>query len=107
MAGPLHLAAPDAQALMRSRYTAHVHRDAVYLLATWHASTRPQRLDFEPGQRWLGLQVMQHQRDGDNHASVSFVARSKLLGRAQALAETSRFVREAGRWFYLDGGIGG
>jgi SEC-C motif-containing protein len=31
------------------------------------------------------------------------VARSKLGGRAQRLHETSRFVREDGRWFYVDG----
>jgi SEC-C motif-containing protein len=37
---------------------------------------------------------------------VSFVARSKLAGRAHRLQETSRFVREAERWYYLDGDVG-
>lgn len=104
-AGPLHLQAPDAAALMRSRYSAYVLRLADYLLATWHPATRPAALDFEPGQRWLGLQVLAHQRQDDSHATVAFVARSKLAGRAQRLAETSRFVREQGRWFYVDGDI--
>ena len=40
-AGPLHLQAPDAPALMRSRYTAYVLQRGDYLLDTWHASTRP------------------------------------------------------------------
>ena len=101
--GPLQHQAPDAEALMRSRYSAFVLERADYLLATWHRSTRPPRLDFEPGLRWLGLTVQAHQRQDDDHATVRFVARSKLGGRASRLSETSRFVREAGRWFYVDG----
>ena len=104
-AGPLHLQAPDAAALMRSRYSAFALRRADYLLATWHPSTRPPALDFEPGQRWLGLQLQSHQVQDADHATVAFVARSKLSGRAQVLTETSRFVREHGRWFYVDGDI--
>ena len=88
---------------MRSRYSAFVMQQAHYLLATWHASTRPAALSFEPGQRWLGLQVKHHQCVDDDHATVGFVARSKLGGRAQHLHETSRFVRQAGQWFYVDG----
>ncbi len=107
LAGPLHLQAPDAVALMRSRYSAFVLQDAAYLQATWHASTRPAMIDFEPGLRWLGLQVLQHQVADEDHASVRFVARSKLSGRAHRLVETSRFVRNAKRWFYLDGEIAG
>jgi SEC-C motif domain protein len=103
-AGSLHLQAPDAQALMRSRYVAYVRHDAPYLLATWHASTRPAHLQFEAGQRWLGLDVKRHAVLDSEHATVAFVARCRsATGRAQRLQETSRFVREGGRWFYLDG----
>ena len=103
--GPLHLQAPDAEALMRSRYSAFVLERADYLLATWHASTRPSRLEFEPGLRWLGLTVQQHQRQDEHHATVRFVARSKLGSRANRLTENSRFVREGGRWLYVDGDL--
>ena len=103
-AGPLHLQAPDAQALMRSRYAAYVLGLADYLLATWHPSTRPAAIEPDPpGLRWLGLEVKRAQQADDDHASVEFVARSKLGGRAHRLHETSRFVRESGRWYYLDG----
>lgn len=102
-AGPLHLQAPDAEALMRSRYSAFVLEDADYLLQTWHARTRPAQLDFEPGLRWLGLQVRRHLPAPDGRAEVEFVARSKLGGRAHRLHETSRFVHEGGRWYYVDG----
>ena len=71
----------------------------------WHPSTRPQSLDFEPGLRWLGLAVKAHERQDENHATVHFVARSKWGGRASRLIETSRFVREDGRWLYVDGDL--
>lgn len=103
-----HLAqapAPDAESLMRSRYSAFVREDAAYLLATWHASTRPPRIDFEPGLRWLGLEVRAHRATGPDAAEVEFVARSRLAGRAHRLHERSRFVREQGRWFYVDGDL--
>ncbi|MEY3273734.1 MAG: hypothetical protein RLZZ341_2640, partial [Pseudomonadota bacterium] len=61
---------------------------------------------FEPGLRWLGLEVKRHQRIDDDHAVVEFVARSKLGGRAHRLHETSRFVRDdGGRWHYVDGDL--
>lgn len=104
-AGPLQLQAPDADSLMRSRYSAHVLELADYLLATWHPGTRPAALSFEPGLRWLGLQVQPAVAGDAGHATVAFVARSKLGGRAHRLVETSRFVREQGRWYYLDGDV--
>ena len=95
---------PDAESLMRSRYTAFVREDAAYLLATWQATRRPERLDFEPGVRWLGLQVRAHLPLDETHAVVEFVARQRdAKGRAHRLHERSRFVREAGRWYYVDG----
>jgi SEC-C motif-containing protein len=96
--------APTAEHLMRSRYTAYVLMNAPYLLATWHASTRPAQLELVPTQ-WLGLTVTKHVRQDDTHATVEFVARFKIGGRAHRLAETSRFVHEEGRWFYVDGDV--
>ena len=49
--------APDAERLMRSRYTAFVRERADYLLAPWHPSHRPSSVAFEPGVKWLGLEV--------------------------------------------------
>ena len=105
-AGPLHLRAPSAAALMRSRYSAFVLDLTDYLLATWHPGTRPVALEPNPASlKWLGLEVRRHKSQDADHATVEFVARSKLGGRAQRLHETSRFVRETGRWFYLDGDL--
>ncbi|WP_341923082.1 YchJ family metal-binding protein [Polaromonas sp. YR568] len=96
--------APDAEALMRSRYTAFVLERADYLLATWHASRRPPAIEFDPAVKWLGLDVRQHRPLDDSHAEVEFVARQKSPGSpAVRLHERSRFVCELGRWYYVDG----
>ena len=89
---------------MRSRYSAYVLGLEAYLLATWHATTRPQQLQLSepPLPKWLGLEVKAHHATGDL-ATVEFVARCRVGGRARRMHEVSRFVREAGRWYYLDG----
>ena len=90
---------------MHSRYSAYVLGLEPYLLATWHASTRPTALDLdkETSPRWLGLDIKRHQATGPDSAVVEFVARYKTGGRAHRLHEVSRFVREDGRWYYVDG----
>jgi SEC-C motif domain protein len=106
-AGALHLQAPDAEELMRSRYGAYVLGLSAYLRDTWHPSTRPATLEaFDPALRWLGLEVRHHTPVDTDHARVEFVARCKRGGRAERLHEVSRFVREAGRWYYVDGDVG-
>ena len=95
--------APDAPSLMRSRYSAFTLRDRDYLLATWHERTRPAVLDFDDGAKWLGLEVRDARDIDATHAEVEFVARYRVGGRAVRLHERSRFVREGGRWFYVDG----
>lgn len=103
-AGPEHLLAPDALALMRSRYSAYVLGLRDYVLDTWHPRTRPAGLAPDPhGLVWLGLQVRRHRVLDIEHAEVEFIARNKLGGRATRLHELSRFVREGGRWYYVDG----
>lgn len=100
--------APTAEALMRSRYSAYSLGCEAYLLMTWHASTRPASLalDTEPRPRWIGLEIRRHEVQSDDHATVEFIARYRVGGRAYRLHEASRFVREDGRWFYVDGDVG-
>ena len=101
--GPKAGLAPTPEALMRSRYSAFVKDLRPYLLDTWHASHKPAFIEPpEPGLRWLGLSVLGHGMSGPGEGWVQFVARSKLGGRAHRLQETSRFVRENGRWWYVD-----
>jgi len=107
--GRLHAGAPapDAETLMRSRYSAYVLGLEDYLLATWHPATRPVALELDatPRPQWLGLAVKSHTPLDAIHATVEFVARYKLNGRAFRLHETSRFEQVDGRWLYVDGEI--
>jgi SEC-C motif-containing protein len=98
---------PDAERLMRSRYSAFVLGLEAYLLATWHPATRPAdlQLDAPPKPHWLGLTIKSHQPIDATHATVEFVARYKLNGRAFRLHEVSQFEQMDGRWFYVDGEI--
>ena len=97
-------AAPDAATLMRSRYSAYVLKLEAYLLATWHPDTRPTSLDLAADNcKWLGLEVKKFVQESADRATVGFVARYKTGGRAHRLHEISRFVRIAGRWFYVSG----
>ena len=99
--------APCATALMRSRYSAYVLGLEPYLLATWHVSTRPASLGLaeEAASKWLGLEIRRATQPDDGHATVEFVARYRVAGRGHRLHESSRFVREDGRWFYVDGEV--
>lgn len=87
---------------MRSRYRAYVRGDLDYLRTTWHPSTCPSDLEHAPKTRWLGLEIRHASTEGER-GTVEFVARYKIGGRAYRLHEISRFVREDGRWFYVDG----
>ncbi|PPT95250.1 YchJ family protein [Xanthomonas arboricola] len=105
--GPYHAgaAAPDAETLMRARYSAYVRRDVAYLLSSWHPSTRPAELSLDEGGRttWLGLTVQRAIDTGPDTAEVVFLARYRIGGgSAVRMTEHSRFVREDGHWYYLD-----
>jgi SEC-C motif-containing protein len=82
-----HEIAPTAEALMRSRYTAYTLLREDYVLSTWHASTRPEKLSLadETKTQWLGLQVKRHAQADDTHAQVEFVAKYKINGRAHRM----------------------
>ncbi len=90
---------------MRSRYSAFMLGDVPYLLATWHGSQRPAELTLEAGAKWLGLEIKQHRLTGKDSAEVEFVARFRVGGKAVRQHERSRFLREDGRWFYVDGDV--
>ena len=95
--------APDAQSLMRSRYSAFVLERADYIRATWDAANYPHDFAIQPSTKWLGLEVRANRSTGPDSAEVEFVARYRMDGRAVRVHERSRFVRSGGRWLYVDG----
>lgn len=104
---PLHegLPAPDAERLMRSRYSAYALKLPEYILQTWHADTRPKNLtnDDLSGIKWLKLQVLAHEQPSADTAFVQFVATFQSgKQKKEQLAEYSRFEKLNERWLYVD-----
>ncbi|RAU23726.1 hypothetical protein CU669_01070 [Paramagnetospirillum kuznetsovii] len=106
--------APTPEALMRSRYTAFTVVNIDYLHDTLAPEARHDfnKADAEKWARnsqWLGLDI--HGTDGggpdDSRGTVDFTARFKLDGKSEAHREVSLFRKEEGRWYYVDGQIGG
>ncbi len=90
---------------MRSRYSAFALGDPAYLLATWHPSTRPRRLELDDEIRWTGLEVLTITGGSllAAEGTVEFRAHYVVRGREGAQHENSRFAREGGQWRYVDG----
>jgi SEC-C motif-containing protein len=113
--GPLLDGAPaaTAEALMRSRYSAHVLGRIDYLVATYDPSTRAavDRAAVERWARestWLGLTIVARERGGaaDEEGVVEFTAAYRTREGARLVHhERSRFRRRDGRWLYVDGDI--
>ncbi|WP_182346425.1 YchJ family protein [Tomitella gaofuii] len=100
-------AAPTAEALMRSRYTAFAVGDAAYLLRTWHPDTRPRSLTLDPDVQWTRLTIVATTGGGllEQTGTVEFVAQYRTRGPDGSLHrgrqhEDSRFVRIDGAWVY-------
>ena len=96
--------APTAERMMRSRYTAYAVQNRAYLLATWHPSTRPKSLVFDPAIEWLRLEILGRTGGGmlDSEGTVEFRATYRADGVRQDQLENSRFVRDGKTWFYVD-----
>lgn len=100
---------PDAETLMRSRYTAYTQQNNDWLLATWYPSQRTPQLSAalqsdDNQTQWLGLNVISHLHEKDsNEAFVTFFARYRDNQQTSAIYERSRFLLEEHRWYYIDG----
>jgi SEC-C motif-containing protein len=99
--------AATAEQLMRSRYSAFVRLDADYLLRTWHPDTAPAHLELDRGMGWRRLDILSTSGGGpfDSAGTVEFKAHYRYDGARRVLHEVSRFVREDGRWYYVDGDV--
>jgi SEC-C motif-containing protein len=106
--GPLHAGtrvAATAEQLMRSRFAAFAVGDSAYLLATWHATTRPPELQLADDVHWTRLELAETTGGGllSAEGTVEFRAHYRRDRSAGVQHERSRFLRQDGRWWYLDG----
>ena len=103
-------AAPTAEALMRSRYTAYVQQKVKYVLDTHDPETMDglDAKDVEQWSRqaeWLGLDVVDTKDGGadDDSGEVEFVARYRMRGQDQVHRERATFRKHEGKWLFRDG----
>ena len=108
--------APDAAALMRSRYTAFATGDVAYLVRTLagaHAEGTAARDELVRSLkdtcrrvRFMGLRVLDHAAAGDDgFARVLFSVRAFEKGRDRSFHELSRFRHDGAGWRYVDGAL--
>lgn len=106
--GRLHDGAASAQTaeqLMRSRFSAFAVGRSDYLLQTWHPTTRPATLELDDELRWYRLDILATREGGpfDTTGVVEFEAFYRSPAGAGSQHEISRFRRDGGHWFYVDG----
>ncbi|QIQ21883.1 YchJ family protein [Zophobihabitans entericus] len=96
-----------AELLMRSRYSAYARQKWDYIQQTWHSSTRPSADSFDDvTTKWIELIIKNTSTSKNNpdEAFVEFIAKYKTAnGKAEKMQEVSRFVKEDGHWYYIDG----
>lgn len=97
---------------MRSRFTAFARGHVEHLLRSWHSATRPARDELagslDPDRRWTRLVIHETEGGGaaDSEGIVEFTAIAREAdGGKVRLRERSHFVREGGRWVYVDGDV--
>ncbi|NVD06267.1 hypothetical protein FCU94_05000 [Vibrio sp. JPW-9-11-11] len=103
-----HNQATTPEQLMRSRYSAHVKGLVDFVVATYHPSCEAEKQRSEIAESinsdWIGLEVLKCE-DG-SHADEGFVtfrAYFSQEGQEYCLEERSRFIKQDGLWYYIDG----
>jgi SEC-C motif domain protein len=102
--------APNAEALMRARYSAHVNSEIDYIHDTTLPSkrgtfNRTRLLNWTKHAEWLGLEILETTDGGpeDTAGTVEFVARYREKGKRINHHELAEFTREEERWYFKDG----
>ena len=111
--GPFHAgtAAPEtAEQLMRSRFSAYALGKVDYLIGTRPEAkradeSREELATYCKAVNCVGLKIVAKDKGGkdDDAGVVTFHASLQTNGRRSLHIETSTFVRENGRWVYVDG----
>ena len=98
----------NAEQLMRSRYCAYTLKNIDYIVATTAPSQqalldRALLQDWAETTQWTGLDIVAHQPALSKiHSAVEFKAFFASEQGIQAHHETSLFVKQDGRWYFVD-----
>jgi len=102
--------AQTAEALMRSRYTAHVITAVDYIYETTHPKQRGSvnRESVEKWSKsaeWLGLEINGTEEGGpeDTKGIVEFTARYREKSKKIEHREVAEFQKSDDRWYFVDG----
>ncbi|HEB94982.1 MAG TPA: hypothetical protein ENI96_00960 [Sedimenticola thiotaurini] len=103
--------AATAEALMRARYTAFTRVDMDFLGDSLHPAHRHDHDEaatrrWAEESDWMGLEVVATKDggEGDQQGEVEFIASYRDRGgMVRRHHERSRFQREGGRWYFVDG----
>ncbi|WP_194435892.1 YchJ family protein [Vibrio fluminensis] len=103
-----HANAHTPEQLMRARYSAHTLGLVDFVINTYHSSCNAeqqrQAIADSVHSDWVALEVL-NSSDGshDDEGFVTFKAFFNDDGKQYCLEERSRFLRENGLWYYIDG----
>lgn len=103
-----HAAVTTPAQLMRSRYSAHALQLVDYVIDTYHPSCQAElqreSITQSVASHWIKLDVADVQKGCDeNEGFVTFFAYFEDEKQLYCLGERSRFLRENGLWYYIDG----
>lgn len=110
-----HTALPSTpEMLMRSRYSAYARAKSDYIIETTHpksshynrnlAQFKDEVLEFSKNTEFLGLEILEHSYEKDQ-GRVVFHATLKQGDQDISFKEKSLFIKELGRWYYLEGTV--
>jgi SEC-C motif-containing protein len=104
--------APTARALMSARYTAFTTGDIDFLGRSLHPDHRHDHdalatRRWAESADWIGLEIVATEGGGeeDENGEVEFIATFKEKGMVRRHHERSRFTRQDGQWFFVDGDV--
>ncbi|WP_117234306.1 YchJ family protein [Vibrio maerlii] len=103
-----HSSVTTPEQLMRSRYAAHELRLVDYVINTYHPSCNAEEqregIADSVHSDWCGLEVTNTEAGShENEGFVTFNAYLNEDGQQLCLTERSRFLKEDGLWYYIDG----
>ncbi len=104
----------NAEALMRSRYSAYVVKEIDYIAKT-HSPKAPTKIDLDATKQWaqdsewMGLKIIKVEENPENNkrSNIEFIASYNLKGNSCEHHELAEFEKINDKWFFHDGSIVG